>query len=124
MNTFPATPEETPEAVRGALESELIVLIDVREPGEYATSRIAGSLLFPLSTFDARKLPVGGRPIVLCCGSGKRSAVAFDMCRRAGVTVRSHLAGGLQAWRTAGLPVCETSPDTGEMRFTVEAAQS
>jgi len=75
-----------------------------------------------LSIFDPRKLPVGGRSIVLCCGSGKRSAVAYDMCRRAGVIIRSHLAGGLQVWRDAGLPVCETSPDTGEMCYTVETA--
>lgn len=124
MNTLSATLEETPEAVRSALENGLIVLIDVREPGEYATARIAGALLFPLSTFDPYELPVGGRPIVLCCGSGKRSAAAFDVCRRAGVTIRSHLAGGLQGWRAAGLPVCETSSDTGEMRYTVETAKA
>ena len=109
--------EETPEAVREGLENGTIVLIDVREPGEYAAARIPGALLFPLSTFDPSKLPVGGRPIVLCCGSGKRSAAAYDMCRRGGASIRSHLAGGIQAWRAAGLPVWETAPDTGVLHM-------
>jgi rhodanese-related sulfurtransferase len=112
-------PAEDPEAVRSALERGEVVLIDVREPSEYASQRIAGALLFPLSTFDPHKLPVGGRPVILCCGSGKRSRAAFEMCRRVGASVRSHLAGGLGAWIGAGLPVLETAPDTGQLHVVI-----
>lgn len=109
-------PAETPGDVHRALERGEICLIDVREPGEFAQQRISGALLFPLSTFNARFLPTGGRPIVFCCGTGKRSAAAFEMARRDGVAVRSHLDGGLLAWRGAGLPVFETDPTTGAIR--------
>lgn len=112
-------PTETPEEIRGALGRGQICLIDVREPGEYAARRIAGALLYPLSTFDVHAVPVGGRPVVLYCGTGKRSARALDMCARAGVPIRSYMAGGLEAWRAAGLPVIQTEPSTGAIRFVV-----
>ena len=98
-------PTETPLQIDAALRRGDIVLVDVREPNEYATECIAGALLHPLSRFDASALPAGGAEIVLHCGSGKRSQTAFDACRRAGVPVRSHMAGGIQAWKAAGLPV-------------------
>ncbi|MBW0152349.1 MAG: rhodanese-like domain-containing protein, partial [Phenylobacterium sp.] len=84
-----------PADVHDRLTARQIVLIDVREPAEYAAERIHGALNFPLSTFDADALPAGGpRAIVLQCGSGKRSAMAMDLCRKAGVEVAGHLAGG------------------------------
>jgi len=117
LTTLP--PTETLEEIRGALGRGEICLIDVREPGEYAVRRIAGALLYPLSTFDVHAVPVGGRPVVLYCGTGKRSAKAFDMCARSGVPIRSCLAGGFEAWRAASLPVIETNPSTGAIRFVV-----
>jgi glyoxylase-like metal-dependent hydrolase (beta-lactamase superfamily II) len=38
-----------------------ILLVDVREPNEYAFERIHGALLYPLSTFDAQAVPAEGR---------------------------------------------------------------
>lgn len=98
-------PTETPLQINAALKRGDIVLVDVWEPNEYAAECIAGALLHPLSQFDAAALPQGSGEVVLHCGSGKRSQTAFDACRRAGVTVRSHMAGGIQAWKAAGLPV-------------------
>ena len=45
--------EYEPEEVRDLLAEGKILLIDVREPMEYAAERIPGALLYPLSTFDA-----------------------------------------------------------------------
>ena len=58
--TAHATPIETLNAAEAArlLHAHKILLIDVREPSEYASERIPGALLFPLSTFDAAGLPV------------------------------------------------------------------
>ena len=107
----------SPAQVRDSLAAREIVLIDVREPGEYAAERIHGALNFPLSTFDPEALPVGGsRAIVLQCGSGKRSAMALERCRQAGVTLAGHMAGGIGAWRAAGLPVVRIDPATGAVR--------
>jgi len=44
--------DATPEQVHLAANGE-ILLVDVREPNEYAFERIHGALLYPLSTFDA-----------------------------------------------------------------------
>ncbi len=104
----------TPAEVRELLDQRAIVLIDVREPSEYAAERIHGALNFPLSTFDPAALPSGGRrPVVLHCGSGKRSATALERCRTAGVNIGVHLAGGIGAWREAGLSTIRFDPSTG-----------
>jgi rhodanese-related sulfurtransferase len=93
-----------------------IILIDVREPSEYGAERIHGALLFPLSTFDPAMLPQGGRELVLHCGSGKRSAAAYAKCLQAGVTVRSHMDGGITAWKACHLPLVTVDPATGAIR--------
>lgn len=113
MHAQPHLQEMTPTEVHDALRSHDIVLIDVREPQEYVTERIHGALLFPLSSFDPRALPVGGRPVVLHCGSGKRSAMAVAKCIEAGVPVTAHLKGGIMAWKHARHPTITLDPNTG-----------
>ena len=88
------------------LKQNAIVLVDVREPDEFAAERIAGAISLPLSTFHARALPkIDGRAIVFQCAAGGRSARAVMACQRAGLPHDSHLRGGIQAWKAAGLPV-------------------
>ena len=109
-----AVPTETPQQVHDAMVRGEIVLIDVREPSEYAVERIHGAMLFPLSAFDPASLPaVGDKGIVLQCGSGKRSEMAFRKAFSAGVLVRSHMGGGIMAWKASGLPVVTVDPATG-----------
>jgi rhodanese-related sulfurtransferase len=105
--------EMTPTEVHHALHRHEIVLIDVREPQEYVTERIHGALLFPLSSFDPRALPVGDRQVVLHCGSGKRSAMAVAKCIEAGVPVTTHMKGGIMAWKHARHPTITLDPNTG-----------
>jgi len=94
-----------PDEVKQALDAGKIVLIDVREPHEFAAERIAGAENYPLSCFDPSTLPdPGDREIVLSCAGGVRSLKAMDQCLMAGLEVRHHLAGGLNAWKAAGLP--------------------
>lgn len=104
----------TPAEVQAMLERDEIVLIDVREPAEFAAERIHGALNFPLSTFDPKALPSGGRErVVLQCGSGKRSAMALERCQAASFALHDHLGGGIAAWRQAGLPTVRLDADTG-----------
>jgi len=79
------------------------VLIDVREPAEFDAEHIEGARLFPLSTFDPNLLPKDV-PLIFNCGIGKRSAVALARVQQAGYAHNTHLAGGLAAWKAAGLP--------------------
>jgi rhodanese-related sulfurtransferase len=101
------------------LAERSIVLIDVREPAEFAAERIHGALLYPLSTFDPLVLrDLGDRRLVFHCGTGMRSAKAVAACQAAGLRVESHLKGGIQAWKAAGLPTINVDPATGKPRET------
>jgi rhodanese-related sulfurtransferase len=96
---------DAPEVAR-LLHAGKLLLIDVREPPEYASERIAGALLYPLSTFDATTLPDdGNRRVVFHCGSGKRSLTAAERRLGAGQPHAAHMGGGIAAWKAAGLPV-------------------
>jgi rhodanese-related sulfurtransferase len=102
------SPIETLEAseVSRLLYAGKILLIDVREPSEYASERIAGALLYPLSTFDASTLPDDvPRRVVFHCGSGKRSLTAAERRLATGQKHAAHMGGGIAAWKAAGLPV-------------------
>lgn len=117
MFGFRKVPTETPRDIHDAMARGEIILIDVREPNEYAVERIHGALLYPLSTFDPAGLPDEvGKQVVLQCGSGKRSEMALNKAVAAGVKVRSHMGGGIMAWKAAGLPVVTTDPSTGVIR--------
>ena len=75
------------------------------------------ALLYPLSTFDAARLPPDGpRQLVFHCGSGKRSLSAAERRLAAGAPAAAHLGGGLMAWKAAGLPVIAIDPATGQPR--------
>jgi rhodanese-related sulfurtransferase len=80
------------------------IVVDVREPDEYAEERIPGAVPLPLSRFDPNLLPwMVGKKIVLACFIGGRSAEAAERLFAAGHRQALHLDGGLFAWKEAGL---------------------
>lgn len=82
------------------------VLIDVREPAEIARESVAAARLAPLSSFDPAALELGGvRRVVMLCASGIRSAKAGAQLAALGGREVANLAGGIGAWKRAGLPV-------------------
>ena len=77
------------------------ILIDVREPDEFASSRIPGSVLIPKAHFfDATALDLLPRDkeIILHCRSGVRSAHCLAIIQGAGFINSRHLGGGILAW--------------------------
>ena len=103
--------------VHAMLRSQQAVLIDVREPGEFEAERIPGALLCPLSGFDPHSLPLDGtKRIVFQCGTGRRSAQAARLVLAIGLPEAAHLAGGIAAWKSAGLAVTRLDPSTGRVR--------
>ncbi len=90
----------TPNALKQALDHNKALLVDVREPGEFAREHIAGAQSLPLSAFDVSHLP-RDRTIVLCCQSGARSTRALAQLRTAGFNDVAHLDGGLNSWKAA-----------------------
>ena len=84
-----------------ALKTKSCVLVDVREPHEFSGGHVPGSVNHPLSRFDPAALPAG-KPVVLICRSGARSASALSRARKAGHANARHYPGGVMAWRSAG----------------------
>jgi rhodanese-related sulfurtransferase len=94
------------DEVKRGLTDGSILLVDVREPHEFAAGHIPGSISHPLSTFDPAALPVEeGRRIVFSCASGVRSVRALEFAQAAGLDVREHYRGGFKEWSVAGEPV-------------------
>jgi rhodanese-related sulfurtransferase len=91
------------------------LIVDVRETNEFASERIAGSVLIPLSQFPERhaELPKD-RPLVMQCHSGSRSSSATMFLLQRGWTDVRNLDGGIAAWTRDGLPVRTGPPDPGE----------
>lgn len=96
----------TVEAVR-LLNREKAVLIDVCEPAEYAACHVAGARNIPLASLEGHKsLPSNkSLPLVVVCQSGARASRAAAQLRKLGYEKAQPLAGGLNAWREANLPV-------------------
>jgi rhodanese-related sulfurtransferase len=82
------------------------LLVDVREMDEFTVVRAPDAVLLPMSEFTLRveALPAD-RPLLLICHLGGRSAAATGYLARAGRTDVANVAGGMDAWERAGLPV-------------------
>ncbi|WP_217996373.1 rhodanese-like domain-containing protein [Granulicoccus phenolivorans] len=81
------------------------VLIDVREPDEYAEGRVPGAKLVPLATVPQHvdELPTD-QPVYFICKMGGRSQQAAEFAAQHGVQA-VNVAGGTVAWIEAGKPV-------------------
>ncbi|WP_164157135.1 rhodanese family protein [Sandarakinorhabdus rubra] len=81
------------------------MIVDVREPAEFAARHIPASLSRPLSVPDTGPLACGdGMTLVFTCQSGRRTAANADRLAALGPQGRVHLlAGGVDAWGKSGL---------------------
>lgn len=93
-----------------------VLLIDVREPDEYARGHLPGSLLLPRGLLEAAADPSNRhrvaavhsareRTVVLICDTGARSALAADTLQQMGFRQVYNLAGGIQLWEAEDYPV-------------------
>lgn len=95
----------TPEEVaRGLIEGRML-LVDVRESNETSVESYPDAVIVPLSCFDPAAIPdPKGKQVVFACRSGRRSITASVAAQDQGFPYKSHLAGGIIAWKAAGLP--------------------
>ncbi|HEX8164512.1 MAG TPA: rhodanese-like domain-containing protein [Beijerinckiaceae bacterium] len=91
--------------VKEGLAAGSIVLVDVREPHEFAAGHIPGSVSHPLSTFNPEELRGLQGRIVFSCAAGVRSARAVALAQDAGLDVAEHYRGGFKEWAIMGEPV-------------------
>jgi rhodanese-related sulfurtransferase len=102
----PAVEDLSIDAIKQGIAEGSIMVVDVREPHEWAAGHIPGSVLAPLSSFDPLALPpLGDRRLVLSCRSGKRSLTAAAAVQKAGLVADAHYAGGFLDWVAHGEPV-------------------
>ena len=95
----------TPARVAEGLRAGTMLLVDVREPKETAAESYPDAVLVPMSRFDPAAIPdPKGRQVVFACRSGHRSVIASLAAQGRGYPYKSHLAGGIIAWKAAGLP--------------------
>jgi len=95
----------TVEQVAAGLRAGRMLLVDVREPNEIALESYPDAVVVPLSTFDPAAIPdPQGRQVVFACRSGRRSVTASLAAQDQGYPYTSHMAGGIIAWKAAGLP--------------------
>ena len=89
------------------INREKAVLIDVSEPAEYAAAHATGSRSVPLSSLESTNdLPKNkALPLVVVCPTGTRAGKAVATLKKLGFENARALAGGLEAWRAANLPV-------------------
>jgi rhodanese-related sulfurtransferase len=100
-------PTITPQDAKRLIDAGAI-LVDIREADEHARERIPGAHHLALSVLDDADLAVHpGRPVIFHCRTGARTlGHAGRLADRVGDVCDAYvIAGGLDAWRKAGLPV-------------------
>ncbi len=86
------------------------VVLDIRGEGEFASGHIVNAINLPesgLKAASARLEKYRSRPLIVVCGNGQRSAVVSADLRKQGFERALSLQGGLNAWKTAGLPLAK-----------------
>lgn len=98
-----------PEEVQAYIESRKPVLIDIRRPEEYAAGHLAAvnmqlDYYAPDFKDQLAKLDKNATYLIYC-RSGHRSGLALAIMQELGFTDIHDIAGGINAWTAAGLPV-------------------
>jgi len=100
-------PTVNPAQATHLINREDAVIIDTREPAQFAAGHVLGAKNVPLARLDAptpELLKRKERPVIVY-GDGDHAAKAAAALKKAGFTRVSNLSGGLKAWQDAGLPV-------------------
>ncbi|HRK38952.1 MAG TPA: rhodanese-like domain-containing protein [Burkholderiaceae bacterium] len=90
------------------MNREKAVVIDVCEADEFAGGHVAGAKSIPLADLESKlagAVKNKATPVIMVCASGMRSKRAVATATKLGFERAQSLAGGMRAWREAGLPV-------------------
>lgn len=83
-------------------------VVDVRETDEFANGHLPDARHIPLSKLADRVGEIEkfkGKPVIVCCASGMRSSRACGQLKKLGFDNVHNLAGGIDAWVSAGYPI-------------------
>lgn len=96
-----------PAEAKRRLDEGSAILVDIRDPNEFAREHILGARLVPLAgldTHDFDRERAAGQAVIFHCQSGRRTASNAARLIAAGFKETYVLDGGLQGWLAAGLP--------------------
>jgi rhodanese-related sulfurtransferase len=99
--------EISPQDAAAKLNSREAVVVDVRDKDEWDAGHIPGATHMSRGTieFDIEEEVPDRNALIIChCGGGGRSALAAENLKRMGYKNVHSMAGGLRAWKAAGLP--------------------
>lgn len=112
-----------PEEAERRLMRRKAVLVDIREPDEFARRHVRGALSRPLSAFESAHLKIeAGKDVVFTCRTGMRTGSNCDRLAAAVDGQAYVLDGGVDAWAAAGLPVEEDRKAPLELMRQVQIA--
>ena len=104
----------SPATLKSWLDAGEAIVIDVREPREYASEHIEGSTLIPLSSLHPGALPAHkGQKLVMLCRSGNRSMYACLKLNGAVSAEIYNLDGGIRGWMMQGYPIRKPERSSG-----------
>lgn len=113
----------SPADVRARIESGRAVLIDIREPDEFARSHIKGAQLQPLSGWEQAHLTIDPQAdVIFTCKTGMRTGGACDRLAARVTGDAFVLDGGIDGWTKAGLPVVTDAKAPMEIMRQVQIA--
>jgi len=101
----------TPAEITGAVSSREMLFLDIREPEEWQAAHVPEAVHIPRGMLEFRADPASqyydsrlgaGKPIVVSCASGGRSALATAVLMDMGYENVRSLDGGMNAWEEAG----------------------
>ena len=101
-------PWVNPAQATHLINREDAVIIDVREPAEYAAGHVLGAKNVPLARLDAPTPDLAKRkerPVIVYGDDSDRAAKAASALKKHGFTRVTNLSGGIKAWQDAGLPL-------------------
>ena len=92
------------------LAAERATVLDVREVNEWRVGHVPDAVHIPGAQLPSRLEDVPAGPVLVICGSGYRSAIAASLLSVTGREEVAHVVGGMDAYRSAGLPVAMDQP--------------
>lgn len=99
--------EISPEDAAAKLQNHEAVIVDVREKDEWDEEHIPHAIHLSRGTIELdieEKFPDSNATIICHCGGGGRSSLAAESLQKMGYKNVRSMAGGLNAWKAAGLP--------------------
>ncbi len=92
------------------INREKAVVIDVREPAEFAQAHVQGAKNIPVNELESRlpaEVKAKTTPVILVCATGVRSRRAVAVAKKLGYENATSMAAGIKGWLAVNLPVAK-----------------